>query len=513
MDFKAELRYEGHGWAEFGEPLIRAGGPTIVTADELGRTVANMEVTEVPTSGSLEDGLVRLSRDLFKNLNTYGGPCRLFVDCADGQFHADHLVLRYPSVNFVKPSASISFRCYRGQFDASNVATKYFRLPILNFHGELKPPGRPPKVEHPLRLSQDNPASPFEWLGELGFVECVPGYREIVAAQKGGDRGPRVTAVMVGVTAGHATACDDLRGWFPFALLSLLGFASGSRVGAPWIEFLDAEGRLACRVHVQIGTSLYQGGRSYLNDIFHRGGLGRLLTCAACSSEFQKEYLRVAMNHLLMGIRDSQALEDQISHLARALEALAEEHDLGSQYLLEAADGTIRSRVKDILKSAGAGISNIAREQEEVGRPDIAASLRKVADRTLSNPANRDRDFGLTVLSLIDRFGLHDAAVVDGYYRSNPPLDGRQWHQVLSAYRGLSQHGGAFRFSEGEHSTAEVFLLTCHLADIVARIILKQLGYDGEYRPAMAVWPIGKTTDWVTPTTPPIELGYGRVEE
>jgi hypothetical protein len=53
MEFKTELRYENHGSAEFGEPLIRAGGPTVVTTYELGRTVANMEVTDVPTSGSL----------------------------------------------------------------------------------------------------------------------------------------------------------------------------------------------------------------------------------------------------------------------------------------------------------------------------------------------------------------------------------------------------------------------------------------------------------------------------
>ena len=35
----------------------------------------------------------------------------------------------------------------------------------------------------------------------------------------------------------------------------------------------------------------------------------------------------------------------------------------------------------------------------------------------------------------------------------------------------------------------------------------------GSYRPAMAKWTEGKTTDWVTPTTPPIELGYGRGAE
>jgi hypothetical protein len=238
-----------------------------------------------------------------------------------------------------------------------------------------------------------------------------------------------------------------------------------------------------------------------------------LLTCAGRSSEFRKTPLRVAMNHLLLGIRDSQALEDKISHFTRALEALAEEYGLGTQYLLEAADDALRLRVKDALKSASAEISSIAREQEAAGRMDLAASLSKVAERTLSNPANKDRDFGLTVLSLLDRFGLHDAAVVEVYYKSNPRPDGSKWHQVLSHYRGLSQHGGAFRFTEGEHSAVEVFRVAQHLADIVARIILRQLSYDGEYQRATARWQDAKTMDWVTPTTPPIELGYGHGAE
>jgi hypothetical protein len=74
----------------------------------------------------------------------------------------------------------------------------------------------------------------------------------------------------------------------------------------------------------------------------------------------------------------------------------------------------------------------------------------------------------------------------------------------------LTQHGEAFQFDEGEHSASEVFWLARHLADIVARILLIRLGYQGEYQRATAKWRDGKTTDWVTPNTPPIELGYGR---
>ena len=184
MEFKTELRYEGHGSAEFGMPPIRVLGPTVVTTDAFGRTLANMEVTEVPTSDSLEGGCYRLSRDILESINSGHASCKLHVNCANGRFSANEQVFRHQNVNLVKPSATISFRCYRAHFDAAEVVPEYFRLPIWNFHGELRPSVRPPKVMHPLRLSDDNPASLFELFGELGFVEYLPGYKELVEAQK-----------------------------------------------------------------------------------------------------------------------------------------------------------------------------------------------------------------------------------------------------------------------------------------------------------------------------------------
>jgi hypothetical protein len=178
--------------------------------------------------------------------------------------------------------------------------------------------------------------------------------------------------------------------------------------------------------------------------------------------------------------------------------------------LLETADDEVKSKVKEVLRNANTDIAKLAQEQEALGRSAVAASLRKVAERTLSNPANIDRDFGLSVLSLLDKFGLHDSGVVDAYYAENPRSDGRKWHQVLSQYRGLCQHGDAFRFDDETHSALEVFRLAQHLTDIVARILLIQIGYQGEYQSATAKWADAKTTDWVTPQTPPVDLGYGR---
>jgi hypothetical protein len=288
--------------------------------------------------------------------------------------------------------------------------------------------------------------------------------------------------------------------------------ASGSRVGAPRIEFLDAQGHLSKRIHVHLGTNRYETGRPLTNDIINRGGLGRLLTCAGNSPEFTKTYLNIAINHLLLGLRDSQSLQDKISHLSRALDALAGESGLRTQYLLESADDAVKARVKEALRSASLQIEGLAKAQNDLGTTNIASNLRRIAERTVSTPANLDRDFGLTVLALLERFGFNDASVVDAFYRANPRPDGRFWHQLLSQYRGLSQHGGEFRFREREHSPIEVYRLSNHLADIIARIILKQLGYDGEYQRATATCRDSHALDWVTPSTSASELGYGREE-
>jgi len=504
-------RYEGYGSAEFGNPTIRVNGPAVVSTDARGKTTAEMKIENVPSASSPDEGFASLFRDVFGITNTRT-ECIVRVDCAEGAFFAAEQASRSANIDFPGRKASIKFDCFRSEFVNPSVSSIYWRLPIWNFHGDLRPAMSMPEAMHPIRLSDDTPASSFEFLGELGFIKFVPDYKELLEKQKNGDRNPRVTAVMVGAAAGHPTTWESLDSWFPFDFLNLLGFASGSRVGAPWIEFLDAEGHVAKRVHVHMGTNRFETGDAFIHDIINRGGVGRLLTCAGKSAEFKKVYLTIAMNHLLLGVRDSQTVQDKISHLSRALDALAGEFGLGTQYLLESASDSVRSRVKDVLRTAATQIAEMAGEQDAIGRKDVASSLRRIVERTKSTPANVDRDFGLTVISLLERFGFHDATVVNTYYQSNPRSDGRQWHQVLSNYRGLSQHGGAFRFREKEHSPVEVYRLSIHLADIIARIILKQLNYDGEYQRATGRWRDSHELDWVMPDTPAIELGYGRAD-
>jgi hypothetical protein len=509
MDLEICPRYDGFGWAELGEPTIRIGGPTVVTMDSNGRPYAVLTVSEIPTSESFESGLTRLSRDMFEGINSGSRHCTLRVESPDGVFSATEQTFRQSSVDFSRMTATVQFFCGRAYLAKGNKPAKYWRLPIWNFHGILKHASWTRNVEHPLRSSLQNPLSPFEFHGQIGFVEVVPDYEKFSESRKDGDRTPRITAAIVGVTAGDSTTWSDLQTWFPFDYLNLLGLSSGCRVGSPWIEFFDESIALVGRMHVTTGTDVYEPGQSLLDDMIHRGGIGRLFTCAASSTRFSQKYLRVAVNQMLMSLRNGQGLEDKFSHVSRSLDALIEYHGLASQYLLEEADENVRSSVNRALGTARDAIQSLAREQVAVGEASLAAALDKIAERTTSNPANMARDFGLAVISLLDAFHLHDAEAVQAFYVANPRPDGRRWHQVLSHYRGISQHGDTFSFGDNTNSIFEVYRLANHLADIVARVVLKQLNYDGEYLPTNLRWAEKRELDWVRADTPALQLGYG----
>jgi hypothetical protein len=501
-----QIRYEGQGWAEFGSPLIRVEGPTLVETDECGRTIAMMQVQEVPTS-SVADTHTRLFQDFIETINKGENTCTLRVNTPVGIFTANEMVYRSPSI---AETTTVQFQCHRAQFSTSNSHAKYWRLPILNFHGKLQPAVRDRYLAHPLRVSATLPITRFTMGSEIGFVENVPEYEELVESQGKGDRTPHITAALVGPVCGGISSWSEIRDWFPFGMLNLLGLSSGSRVGAPWVEFYDENGALAQRSHIQLGTSLYEVGDEFINDIIHSGGLGELITCALNSNEFDQAYITIALNHLILGNRYSQALEDKVGHFCRALDSLASHFGFDVQNLLDGIGEEDKAEVRNILRDAREKIRKLATKRKEGGESQIASTLDRIAERAAATPATTDRNFGLAVLDLIKRFQMHDAAVAGAYYAAHPRGDGRSWAALLSHYRGLSLHGGAFRFEPGEDSPVEVFRFANHLGDIVIRIVLKILGYRGEYQDKNAKWADSRSLDWVTPDTPAIQLGFGR---
>jgi hypothetical protein len=78
------------------------------------------------------------------------------------------------------------------------------------------------------------------------------------------------------------------------------------------------------------------------------------------------------LSSLEASLRDSQTIEDKISHFAHALDALTERFDVSTQNLLEGVEDGVKSSVMLALRSASKAIQVLADEHDAIGRADVA---------------------------------------------------------------------------------------------------------------------------------------------
>jgi len=350
----------------------------------------------------------------------------------------------------------------------------------------------------------------FEFHGKLGFIQPLLDY----GARKGkltkGDTKKVVTAVMVGEVASEKIDFHDLEAWFPFDVLGLLGLATGTMVGAPWIEFRNSEGQLVRRSHVSLGIPIFAQGHGVIDELLHRS-TGRLITRALASANFGKGYIHAAVRHLtLASSRNQSTLEDKLTHLARALDCACHELGLTGFNLLDKLTNPSDKRfVKDEVKAAAERIRSMADAamQAEESGPERAITLRKIADKTLSEPPYILNNFGAAVVSLLKQTGLEDWEVMERFDAEHPRPDGKSWQTLLSNLRGTAIHQSYFDFN-AKHDVWEVWTIVKHLHDILARVVLKALDYDQMYHPIVSEWVTAVPLNWVKKDTPPARLGY-----
>jgi len=91
----------------------------------------------------------------------------------------------------------------------------------------------------------------------------------------------------------------------------------------------------------------------------------------------------------------------------------------------------------------------------------------------------------------------------------HPRGDGREyWSDVVSYYRTRVIHYGHLEMSAGT-DWQDVWTIINHLHDMMARILLRVLEYDGGYQPTVLPMPaVPCAVDWVEPNTPAHQLGY-----
>lgn len=69
-------------------------------------------------------------------------------------------------------------------------------------------------------------------------------------------------------------------------------------------------------------------------------------------------------------------------------------------------------------------------------------------------------------------------------------------------------HNGYIDFDRNQSAREDAAALLDHLHDLLLRIMLKRLDYDGHYQPTVIKMTTDSDLDWVKTTTPPRHLGY-----
>ena len=343
----------------------------------------------------------------------------------------------------------------------------------------------------------------FEFNGHSAFIEPLLDYAERVERLTHDREQSVVTALMVGEVAGAATNFTEVQEWFPADLLGVLGFATGAEVGAQWLDICDEAGAVVRRFDVSFGRPRFSAGHAPIREGIHTG-IGYLLTRSLASSDRHSSALRTAVDNVVRaGLYDSGTVEEKLVYLFRGLDGLCSEFDLYKGVTPDEALDPVRAAA--VLKALEAAKRAIGEPAVDAGRQcqdGQAEYLRRIAQKMSSVHIVRP-GFGKAFLRLLEKFQLHDAQVMEGYYGN-----GSGWLQRLGRFRAIPVHRNYFDFLAGDDDIRDVERAIFHLHDILTRIVLKRLNYDGTYQPMVAKVLVDVQPDWVRADTAPARLGY-----
>ncbi len=540
----SHIEYDGEGIAEFQDPEGQIFGHTKITLDEFGEFCIEMQVEGYKSEQALPMG----SQQLLSGIKPtqVGGAwmlpmpppkynlCKqLTVKTVNGEFIAKNIDFFSPSTKWDEHGEDERIRFYPqvSQFDKSNSnPAKYWVMPLVNLISQFRQYDAS-LAKHPLRIypDVDVPADIpkehkqraaliatgrsrfilFEFDKTLGFIEKLPNYEEKEQKLKKHQIPSAITAVAIGSIGSNSIEMDKFKQWFPFYFIELLGLATGNEVNIPWIEFRDEYGNLVSRIHAAgFGHSLFLEGQRAIDEVYHRGGTGRLLTVSQSCTELSETYLLVALKCTILGSRNGQNIEDKLAYFCRGLDALGVKYGFTEQYLLSLTQDADKIKIQEAIEQVRSVIDSVKRKATKSGDMSQSSYLNTLMD-ILSNVTNKKSKFGLAVCDLLQKFNFPDADILDIHFENNPRKDNiRKWAGLVSHFRGRVIHVGYFNFKTKEHEIRDIDAVTLHLHDILVRILLTILGYDGNYGPIMRGPAYEEPVNWVKPNTPPRELGY-----
>jgi len=536
--FSPCVEYEGHGTAEFSDPRGSVEGSAKVRFDEYGSCTIELMVESFESERELHFGLMELlsgsnpvvgEKSVTMGFGGMDNLCtKLTIASPSGVFTARGKIL-YDLREHPVFSDKGRLRLYsiQSQFDADGAGVpRYWVVLLFNLVSEAVL--RHTSLDrHPLRIYQTpnipdglakdeldiawfkanekNKLIIFEFGGELGFIEGVHDFEERKNKLLARREHTLITAVMVGSTGADVVDLTNLKDWPVLGFLRVLGVATGIETGAPWVELRDASGALVRRLHVTLRRPSFSSGRGAIREDIHCT-TGNLLNKYLSCPERGRPHLLTSMDYLVKAGLDGLTLEENCILLCRAFETICNAYGFKRQDLLADLDLSNSEKVRDVLKRASEEIRLVA---GSVRAADLwqAASLDQIAKRTRETPAGIDRAFGLAVIDLLAHFGLPDVEIAERHYAANSTVYQGTWVQTLSRYRAECVHEGYFDLQD-KKDLHMAFQVLRHLHDILLRLILKMLNYEGPYQPSTITLTAAEPVDWVKPDTRADLLGY-----
>lgn len=304
----------------------------------------------------------------------------------------------------------------------------------------------------------------------------------------------------------HDTA-EQVRNLLPAGLMAALSFASGSDINSPYVELRSYEGRLGKRAHFRIGATPQKDNFpafSRVDSARRDSGVGAFLNCYFGLPPEERNLLIVPLSLIRSGTPGRATVDESITDLVKALDAVCKLHGLGRCNLRTGLDAEGSAEVRAILDAARSDLKRLRKRWKD----NYRLSQLPILDRIVSRQANvdsEDLDFGIAVTKLLHNFQLSDAEAMNAYY-STLPQD-VTWEGLLSTVRGEVIHSGAIHI---RNSAALVswYEFARHLHDICKRVMLKEVGYRGTYAASNVRYKGQYEIDRVNLSTTVQQLGY-----
>ncbi len=314
-------------------------------------------------------------------------------------------------------------------------------------------------------------------------------------------------ALAFGELRGTADTVEAIWGELPVGLLSALSFAIGADVLAPFVETRSEAGHLVRRFFIRAGERLTEPGFpgfTHLNEFQPNSGIGAFLQGFFALPEDKRQSLIAPLNLMRSGSPGAFTIEDSLTDLVKALDNLCKAHGFVTQDLSARLTPANATAVKAAIAAARQTLLSL--RSQNIAAPDQVDLLINIAGR-VSNAANTDRDFGIAVKDLLNKFGLSDAEVMDRYLLGK---NGGTWAELLSKLRGQVIHEGHLLITD-RNQLRNWFAFARHLHDLCTRLILCEANYLGTYQASTHNWHDEYRTDRIKPGMQIKDLGFADI--